>query len=220
MKYFFTVLLLIVATCAFSQVVNWEPGISYTWKKGEQWAYNIKAESRSKIYDETVDYNFRFYEAEFYITRKFFNENKLTGGYMFRHEDPFEGGGFAYEHRFMQQFTFISFLRDNRLGHRIRTEQRVKHDEFENRVRYRLSYDFPLSGQSLNPGEKYLILSNEGLTTFNTEEFSVSNRFYVGLGWYFSSKQKFESGLEGRYSDIGAENNVLIHVVTTFYINQ
>lgn len=222
-KKHFIFLMLYLLSHSFSsmgQTIIWEPGLSYTWTSGPRWNYNIQLETRNKLYEESATFDFQFYDLEFYGTRKFFNENSFTAGYLHRHKAPYDDEQYNYEHRFMQQLTLISFLVDNRIAHRIRLEQRIKSEEYENRIRYRLSYDFPLQGQSLNSGEKYLVISNELLSTFNAQNISFSNRTYLGLGWYINSKRKFENGVEARFEDIDESKRFLIFLTSKFFINR
>jgi hypothetical protein len=89
-------------------------------------------------------------------------------------------------------------------------------------LRYRLSFDFPLKGEKLDPGEKYLILSDEMMTAFNKDDADAENRAFLGFGWYFNSKQKFELGLQYRtqdiFSDVGISHLFLIS--TSYYLKR
>lgn len=142
-------------------------------------------------------------------------------GYYYRNATPLLPGH-QYEHRLLQQIGFISFIGDRRISHRVRLEQRIRSSSYQNRARYRVSYDFPLEGEQLDKGEQYLILKNEVMTAFNTKEADAENRAAIGLGWYLSRKQKFEIGIEYRTQDIFADSGLghLFLFSTAFYLNR
>ena len=199
----------------------WEGEISYTWSSSEKWSHNMKLVARPYLYDnEDFNINLQRTEIQFFTSRKLFGGKQITGGYLFRWAEPFFEENFGYEHRLIQQYSFISFIDAKRLGSRIRLEQRFRNNKYINRLRYRLSFDFPLVGEQLDPGETYLIVSDEILFSFNSQETSLENRFYVGLGWYFNNKRKLETGLQYRSEDIGPDYGHVIQLVTSFYINR
>lgn len=215
----FTVLLLL-PLISFSQAsFYWEPDISYSWKSSDRWSYNIKATALTTISAEDNN-GFRRTELSFFTTRKLFGGKSLSAGYQFRWAEPFFDEGLGYEHRSMQQIGFVSYLGERRIGHRFRAEQRFRRSGYINRFRYRLSYDFPLTGQELDPGEKYFIVSNEILFSINKERRGLDNRSYAALGWFFNSKRKLETGIQ--YRSEGIDNNVenVFHLITSFYVNR
>ncbi len=165
-------------------------------------------------------YQINYTQVQLFGTYKLWTTTQLSGGYSFRFNDLL-GESPGREHRIMEQVAFVSFLGDRRLAHRIRTEQRFEDDEFINRWRYRLAYEFPLQGQRLDPGEKYLITSNEVLLSFNAWERFAGNRLYLGIGWFFSNKQKVEAGLQYRLDDVGTgQPENAIWFTTAYYLNQ
>lgn len=199
----------------------WEADISYTWSTSSKWSHNLKWVVRPYLYNEKdINLQLQRTEIQFFTTRKLFAGQRISGGYLFRWAEPFFDKEFGYEHRLMQQYSFITYIDDRRIGNRIRTEQRFRNNSYFNRARYRISYDFPLVGAQLDPGETYLILSDEIITAFNSEEASLENRFYIGLGWYFNDKRKLEAGLQYRSEDIGLGYEHVIQLVSSFYINK
>lgn len=161
-----------------------------------------------------------FVELQLFGTYQLWNDTKLSLGYKARGIEPLEPP-LSSEHRPMEQIAFIGYKGSSRLSHRIRTEQRFRPDRYENRWRYRFSYDRPLEGQRLDPGEMYLVLSDEVLYTFNAVERSAENRLYAGLGWLFLKSQKLETGVQYRLGEIGTVGlEHILWLTTTYYISQ
>jgi hypothetical protein len=105
----------------------------------------------------------------------------------------------ANANRLIQQFASVNRLRGMKLAHRIRTDQTfTKDDPVELRVRYRISTEIPLSGTTLDPGEHYLILSDEPIISFQGGEFEIENRLVFSFGRLITSSQKLEWSLDFR----------------------
>jgi len=111
---------------------------------------------------------------------------------------------------------------DQRLAHRFRLEQRIRTSSYQNRFRYRISFDFPLQGERLDPGERYLILKNEMMSAFNGSEADAENRASLGMGWLLRGNKMFELNLQYRTQDIFSGNGVshLLLLGTAFYISR
>jgi hypothetical protein len=60
------------------------------------------------------------------------------------------------------------------------------------------------------------------MTAFNKDEADAENRFSIGLGWYFNSKQKFETGFQYRTQDIFSDGGIehLFLLSTSYYMNR
>lgn len=137
----------------------------------------------------------------------------LAAGIQYRISAP-EAPPRGAEWRPWQQLTLINRARKFRLRHRFRLEERFVDApgnptsfDLRFRLRYRFSADFPLQGERLDPGEFYLNLSNELLTTasFDNGFFLWQNRSYAGLGYQFSPRQRLEAAPEWR---IGKSRNL------------
>lgn len=211
------------ATCAYSQQADliWNPELSYSWKNSDRLGFNTKLTGFNSLQDLDNDGFIRYIEPQFSFSYGLSAGTKIGGGYYYRLSTPLIDG-YQYEHRFLEQIGFVSYLGDRRIAHRVRLEQRIRSSSYQNRLRYRLSYDFPLQGEKLDAGEKYLILKDEMMTAFNKDEADAENRASVGLGWYFNSKQKFELGLQYRTQDIFSDGGIehLFLVSTSYYINR
>lgn len=208
---------------SFSQSADliWNPELSYSWKTSDRLGFNTKLSVFNSVPDLDNDLAIQYIEPQFSFSYGISPGTKIGGGYYYRWSTPLIDG-YRYEHRLLQQIGFVSYFGDRRISHRLRTEQRIRSSSYQNRIRYRLSYDFPLEGEALDDGEKYLILKNEVMTAFNKDAADAENRAHLGLGWYFNNKQKFEIGLQYRTQDIFSGNGIshlfLLH--TAYYINR
>lgn len=101
--------------------------------------------------------------------------------------------------RLIQQFASVNRLRGMKLAHRFRTDQTfTKGEEVELRFRYRISTEIPLSGRTLDPGEHYLIFSNEPIFSLQEGEFEIENRLVLSFGKLITSSQKLEWSVDYR----------------------
>jgi hypothetical protein len=143
----------------------------------------------------------------------------LAGGFLYRFVDPFSGNP-TNEIRPWQQITLISRVQKFRIRNRLRMEQRWRESSstgefaFDVRLRYRLSADFPLSGERLDDKEFYLNFSNEVLVmpTIDRPLFFWDYRIYGGLGYRFSDRDRLEPALEFRtrhLDDLGNRRHFL-----------
>lgn len=221
--------LLLLGSClpelhAQSTQVRWEPEFSFTWKPEGRWAYNATFSGRNVWMEGSEqlagNYSWAHLEARFFATYELFGDNSVGGGYQYRLADPFEEET-GYEHRLMQQYAFITFTEARRFGHRIRSEQRIRESGTIQRLRYRLSYDFPLQGQQLDAGEAYMILSNEVLWSLARDLSELDNRVFVGIGWALSRKRKIETGLQFRVEALNTnEPENIFQLITSYFINR
>jgi hypothetical protein len=209
----------------YSQTVEyiWNPDFSYSWKSSDRLGFVSKTNLFTSLKD--LDNRNAIYYGESLLSFSYglTVRTKIGGGYLFRLAQPLDlDENYAHEHRLMQQVVLVRYIGDNRLSHRFRAEQRFRTRGYLNRLRYRLSYDFPLDGERLDPGEPYAVLSNEILTNFNLSLFEGENRVVAGLGWLLNSKNKIELGLEYRLAKVFTSGEVghLFLFSTAFYINR
>lgn len=105
----------------------------------------------------------------------------------------------ANANRLIQQLAFIQRTRIGRLGHRIRTDQTFQTaEQVVYRLRYRLAWDIPLEGTTLDPGEKYLVISDEPIFGLQGEEFDIENRMVLSLGKLIDEQNKIEYSIDYR----------------------
>jgi len=217
----FISLIPIFANAQSSYDFIWNPELSYSWSTSDRVSYTTKLSIFNDLGELGNQAAMSYIEPQFLMSYGVSTRFKVGGGYYYRWSVPLLDG-YNYEHRFLQQIGYISFIGDRRLAHRFRLEQRVRSSTYQNRIRYRLSYDFPLQGERLDPGENYFIFKNELMTAFNASAADAENRFSAGLGWFFNNRYKFEFNLQYRTQDIfsGQEITHLFLAGTSFYFNQ
>lgn len=195
---------------------KWDPGASFTHKINKRWSANFSLGglyNGGSFNESATASGLERMEVKAFATYKLFNKQALSGGYMFRKYAPLDTIG--YEHRFTEQYSFIWRIGAYRIGNRLRLEQRVRNTGFTNRLRYRFSLDFPLNGNEIDPGEIYLIGSEELVFSFNANDQSLENRLTAGGGWQISDSRKLEVSAEYRFR--GTEQPMALHFVTSFY---
>jgi len=139
----------------------------------------------------------------------------IAAAFLARRRNPFSGSA-GSELRPWQQVTHISRVGKYRLRNRFRAEQRFvqrqQGDDFrlDHRLRYRLSVDFPLSGERLDDKEFYLNTSLEWLLTVTRERFFFygNKRATGNLGYQFNKKNRLETGLELRSQKLNEAGDV------------
>ncbi|WP_229239604.1 DUF2490 domain-containing protein [Echinicola soli] len=120
-------------------------------------------------------------------------------GYLIGGEQEF-GGEFTRENRLFQQVTFSQLLKGRtRLAQQIRLEERFMENGDKLRLRTKFTYELPLQGSSLDPGEWYLLGEYEILMDLRKKAvrnaFLYDNRFQMNLGRYTNRLKKIEYGL-------------------------
>ena len=183
-------------------IIGFFPEYALSYKLNDNWKFIHKIESQHGIFrrDEELEINEVNYfhyrtDLQFFASYSLNPFAKIDAGYQLR----FENGT---SHRFIQQYAWINFWKDFRIGHRIRADQTYEEDEsFLWRIRYRLSTDFALQGASIDPGEKYLTGSLETIVGYARPSFEVENRYVVGIGHFFNNKHKLELSIDYRTDD-------------------
>ncbi len=202
--------------------IRWEPGVSFTKKVNSRWAYNISLMGRQRFtnYGEGEN-NVKTdrWEIKGFGTYTLFGSKKLSLGYMYRELDPFEPES-GFEHRITQQFAFLARYKGLRLANKFRIEQRIRSFDYLTRLRYAISSDFPLNGESLDPGEFYLIAGNELVYSFTSKEDELENRLSFGIGKLIKDGQKLQFQVVSRNSDlISSVRDHILQFETVYYFN-
>ncbi len=204
MKWLLLSALLCPSLCALSQNVVYTgffPEVALTGSVSDRVQLTFKVESQHRSYDNRASVGERWeyfhYRTDLqgFVALSLNPFWKVSGGYQYR----LEGGSGANTHRSIQQIAYVQGLRRFRLGHRLRTDQTYHPDEaVELRARYRLSVEIPLVGESLDPGEFYLLLSGEVIYGYQGGDSEIENRLVGSLGRYFSKRAKLEVGPDYR----------------------
>ena len=177
------------------------PEMAITHAFNEKYQTTFKIESQHLTYDDRLteeaqwQYNHYRTDFQFFGARKLNPFLKLSVGYQYRLD-----GGNKNHNRLIQQLTYVQKVTAAILGHRLRLDQTLFSEASRNlyRVRYRFSAKFPLTGQSIQPGEYYLLTSNELLIGTQNGQQEVENRLVCSLGFYFGERAKLEGGLDWR----------------------
>ena len=179
------------------------PAVNLNAKFKNNWSVNFKVESRQQfgdgLFGEDNDLNYDYILTDFALVaaKKVGLSSRLAGGYLIR----FRQGKAIY--RFIQQYAVVSNLSNFRLAHRIVADQTFSpNEDTEYRFRYRLATEIPLDGQSTDPTEFYLKLSNEYLNSIQGSEYDLEIRVIPMLGYFLKENQKVELGLDYRFSSI------------------
>ena len=149
------------------------------------------------------------YEVGFY--------GKLGGGILYRF-NSIETKDNENEVRLTQQYSYAKRYNGFRIGHRIKLDQRLRTSKNTHRIRYRISSDFPLNGESLDVGELYAVLSTESI--FNTgkkESPAWDQRFTIGLGNQLFKKVKLQLNAQYRFENYLISTQNRLFVTTQLY---
>lgn len=197
------------------------PAINVNKGIERDWSLNFKWESRqSKVKDDLSnesDENFKYVlsDLSLILSRKVGLNNSLAGGYLIRIRNN------KIIHRAIQQFTVVQNYNSFRLAHRFSTDQTFDaHDQNEYRFRYRITPEFPLNGEAVDPGEFYIKVNNEYLNSFQGKEYDLELRLVPLLGYQFTDTNKLEFGLDYRINSfLNNATNQNLWITLNWFIN-
>jgi hypothetical protein len=137
--------------------------------------------------------NYILTDISLIIARKVGLNSRIAGGYLMR----FEEGAFTY--RFIQQYVIVQKLSGFRLAHRFLSDQTfMANEEPEFRLRYRITSEIPLNGESVDPGEYYLKINNEYINSVQALTYDLEIRLVPVIGYDITPRLKIETGLDYR----------------------
>ncbi|MFT4833994.1 MAG: hypothetical protein ACI8WP_000751 [Flavobacteriaceae bacterium] len=197
-----------------------ETGAFVTYQPLKSWNFNTSIVQRTSHLEalNKKSWQFSYFEINQLFNRKINPSLSAALGYKYRSNDPVEQLD-IYEHRITEQLVWTHFERKWRLVSRLRLEQRFFQDDFAQRLRYRTSLDIPLSGEKLDPGEFYLVVSNELLLQVEKgshEEWS--DRIGGSLGFVFSKSLRLEASFIHRFERLTTEFSDVSFVHTNVLI--
>lgn len=178
------------------------PQINSDFKIAEQWKLNTKLEGRQIFFknpfpEDRKQREFDRFDIELIATKRLDPINTWGAGYLIRRSDG------AFTHRFIQQYAITRKLLTSRIAHRFRTDQTFEKDEaIQLRLRYRLSWEKPLNGLDVDPGEFYLKINNEYLGVLQDSQGNLEIRGLASLGLEVSDKNKIETGIDYRVENL------------------
>ncbi len=182
------------------------PQINSDFKIGNSWKVNAKAEGRQIYFqnpfpDGYSQREFERLDIELLATTSLDPLHAVGGGYLIRRSDK------SFTHRFIQQYSVTQRLLASRMSHRFRTDQTFEEDEpIQLRLRYRISWEKPLNGLELDPGEFYLKLNNEYLGILQDSKGNLEIRGLASLGYDLSDKNQIETGIDYRLEKLMDSN--------------
>jgi hypothetical protein len=191
----------------FIQFLSIAPDISVNIKLNEHYTINSKVEA-FQLFLERDDADsplwinkFEGADLQLFITRRLNPFSRASLGYQYGFE-PGDPGS----HRFIQQYLQVSRFRNLTFGQRLRSDQTFTTDKATKlRLRSRISFEIPLQGQSLDPMEFFLLVSDEILYAYQKPSHSLENRFVLNAGYMINPSQKLQFGF-----DLRSENGQLI----------
>ncbi|MDD4761230.1 hypothetical protein A9168_02970 [Macellibacteroides sp. HH-ZS] len=195
--------------CALSAISNAQssyqygiiPSINLHKKIPGNWSTNFKLESRQSIYKQDFKYEYLLTDLSLIVTKRIATNITVGGGYLLRIEDD------KFKNRAIQQIGFSKKFPSFRMAHRIMTDQTFeKNENTEFRLRYRISSEIPLEGQSIDVNEFYLKINNEYLNSLQGVDYDLEVRGVVLLGYSVSALNDVEIGIDYRLDSFVSGN--------------
>lgn len=214
--------LIILLLCCFKVVPQsdfetlGESSLDVNHKFSQNYSINTSVRSRYYLYkDLQFTFEQRQIDVAHFSNFKLNYNHDLSFGIQYRNRGLFSNS--ANELRITEQFNYNKKLQFGiRLGHRIRSEQRLLNTETIFRQRYRLAIDFPLNGEKLDIGEAYFVAALEGLLSLSEiSKPEIDQRTTAQVGWQLSETLKLQTGLEFRFEAFNIKTQNLLFVLTS-----
>jgi hypothetical protein len=177
------------------------PEVSVSYKWSDKIQQTVKIESVHELYQAEsarFEYAYDQTDIQLFLEGRLNPFIKIAGGYQYR----LEGNG-DNPHRFIQQAALLQRMTGFRIGHRFRTDQTIySSNAVKMRLRYRLSAELPLEGQSLDAGEFYLLMSGEPIYSWQDAKSDMEVRFVTSFGYFINNKTKLVMGLDYRLENL------------------
>jgi len=215
---FFLLILCVLPVVAFAQSdksLLFLPSVNINKKLKNDWSVNFKTESRQLLAEEEFYYEYLLTDISMAVAKKVGINTSIIGGYLIRLEEG------QVIHRSIQQLNILQRNISFKLAHRIASDQTFEEgDDPEIRVRYRLSSEFPLNGESLDPKEFFLKLGNEYLNAFQGNTYDLEIRGMGFLGYVVTPRNKVELGLDYRIdSFLDGETRNRFFIGVNYYLS-
>jgi hypothetical protein len=204
MKFVLTLFLVFTSTILFSQraavLMGTIPEIAFSYRLNDRIKFNSKIESFHGFLSRLDDERYRWSHFHRGVNIQAFGSYRL---------DPFQSIAIGYQygvefdefdsHRLIQQYSIVRKPLNIKFGHRFRSDQTFYRDEtWMLRLRYRLSAEIPMQGQTIDQGEFYMVVSEEVLYALQSGESAFQNRLIGSVGHFFPNNDKLQLGLEYR----------------------
>jgi len=207
MRYYFSIIIILLITCAKSQNLHYGgafPTIDHSGELSEKWGYgfyyfgafpiiNLKAPKVNKVA------NFLLFYSEQSLTYNLNKHFSLTGSYVYQRANAVYDN-YVNENRFYLQGKYKHRFRKVDLAHRIRFDGRfiqnraTEQTPFTHRLRYLISAEFPIKSKKEN---LYLAMYEELFfsTVSKANPIYEENWAYSAIGIKLNKKNKLEAGL-------------------------
>lgn len=190
------------------------PSVNINFGLPNNWALHFKTESRllfqsGQFGKEPIrGFDYVLSDISMIGSKKTGLNTNLAGGYLVRILEN------QAIHRTIQQFSIVRKFNSFRLAHRFSVDQSFNlnpNEEFklkyvEYRLRYRITAELPLNGQSVDTREFYLKINNEYLYGWQNSENDIEIRVVPLLGYNFVDTSKLELGLDYRLDSFLNDN--------------
>ena len=195
-----------------------ETGFALNHKVSDSYKINFSARSRYYLHqDGSFGFENRQLDIVHFSTLNLDYNHSLSLGIQYRVRESIDGG--SNELRVTQQFNYTKNNQALRFGHRFRFEQRLLSKLTILRSRYRFALDFPLSGEKLDVGESYLIMSMEALLSQSSAiKPELDHRTTANIGWVISKKSKIQLGLDYRFEAFNINTEYRLFVLSSFIL--
>lgn len=175
------------------------PSLNLNAKLKKDWSLNAKIEARhlflSRSSNGIVNTNYKYVLTDFSIlaAKKVGLNSRLAAGYLIRLEDG------ELFHRLIQQYTIVQKLSGFRLAHRFLADQTFSSSEDPDfRIRYRITLEIPLNGESIDTREFYIRINNEYINSLQSLKYDLQIRLIPLLGYSITDNFKMELGMDYR----------------------
>lgn len=170
------------------------PSFNLNLKLPDDWALNFKLESRQSFREgKDFEYEYLLTDLSLAAAKKISAHSRVVIGYLVRLEDE------GMQNRTVQQWNIVKQYVKVNLAHRIATDQTFSDEEaVEWRIRYRLSAEIPLNGQTLDVHEFFIKANHEYLNSWQTDVYDLEIRGVGFIGYVTSPASKLELGLDYR----------------------
>lgn len=182
------------------------PHVNFSIVLSDQWRLTSKTETR-QIHisgpqgDLETDFSYERTDINVVVVRKTGERSTLGLGYLIRIQDG------TLAHRVIQQYTVGAGHGRIRYAHRVTTDQTYRSFQSPSfRLRYRLSAEIPLNGDSLDEDEGYIRLYNEYLAQHQSGDTELETRVAALYGRMLTNDIRLETGPEYRASRFLMEN--------------
>lgn len=183
------------------------PSINLNKKLKNDWSVNAKVETRQVYqtgsFSSTPEHAFNYQLSDFTFTgaKKVGFYGRIGAGYLIRFREG------EVIHRINQQYNYTKQYNGMRLSHRILTDQTFFPNEAPDfRLRYRISSQIPLNGQSLEEKECYLKVNNEYVNNWQALDYNLEIRVIPMLGYTINRQNKIEVGIDYRLNSVVTED--------------